>query len=174
MYLSIVQSSAALLEFAKILLPTGVGAIIALLLLRRLEQVKCEVARHSDFNRKWAELFFDSSNTFLVSSERFLALYYMLTVVAEPNNEWGIGLQRQVNDLLPVLKENSFRIQRLVALAPSQGPAAWAAANRLFESIAVLTKTRTANVEELRGQIDEFSHAARTAHSEMLASRSLT
>jgi hypothetical protein len=91
---SIVQSSVTLLELAKILLPTGVGAIIGLLLLRRLEQVKGEVARQSDFNRKSAELFFDSSNTFLVSS---------------------------VNDLLPVLKENSFRIQRLVALAPSKG-----------------------------------------------------
>jgi hypothetical protein len=52
--------------------------------------------------------------------------------------------------------------------------AAWSAANRLFESIAELTKTRTGNVEELRDQIDVFSHAARAAHSEILASRNLT
>jgi hypothetical protein len=148
--------------------------MIGLLLLRRLEQVKSEVVRYSDFNRRWAELFFDSSNTFMVSVERLLALYCLLSNAPDPNDQLGLERQRQANDLLPVLAENRFRIQRLVAFAPSKGPAAFAAANRVFESVAKLTQARQGNVEDLRGQIDEFNHAARKAHSEMLSSRNLT
>ena len=167
------QPSAAVLELAKILLPTGVAAMIGLLLLRKLEQVKSEVARHSDFNRRWADLFFDSSNTFMVSVERLLALYWLLGDAPDPNDQSGTELQRQANALLPILVENRFRIQRLVALAPSKGLAAYTAANRVFEEVAKVTQTRKANVEELRGHIDAFNHAARKAHSEMLASQSL-
>ena len=51
---SIVQSSALYLEFANVLLPTSVGAIVGWLLLRKLEDAKSEAARYSEFNRKWA------------------------------------------------------------------------------------------------------------------------
>ncbi len=174
MRFSSVPSSSAVLEFAKVLVPTCVGAVIGLLLLRRLEQVKAEVVRHSDFNRRWAELFFDSSNTFMVSVERLLALYCLLTVAQDPNDQLGLGRQGQVNELLPVLAEHRFRILRLVVLAPPKGAEAGVAANRLFESVAKLTQARQGNVEELRCQINEFNFAARKAHAEMLSSRNLT
>ncbi len=162
-----------LLDLTKILLPTGVAAVIGLLLLRKLEHVKSEVARYSDFNRRWADLFFDSSNTFMVSVERLLALYELLSADPDPNGQSGSELQRQANDLLLVLVENRFRIQRLVALAPTMGPAAYSSASRVFEEVAKLTQTRQCNVEEFCGHIDEFNYAARKAHSEMLASQNL-
>jgi hypothetical protein len=159
------------LEAARILLPTCVGAAFGWLLLRRLEEVKSEVVRYSDFGRKWAELFFDASNTFMVSVERLMAFYSLLSTMAAPNDQWGMGLQRQANDLLPVLRENFFRIQRLVALAPSKGSGAEAAANSITTGVSQLTKTRQGDLTALRREIDEFNRAVREAHSEMLASR---
>ncbi len=174
MRVSTVQSSTVLLEFVKAVLPTCVGAIIGLLLLRRLEQVKSEVVRRSDFNRRWAELFFDTSNTFMVSVERLLTLYCFLSGAPDPNDQLGLERQRQANDLLFILSENRFRIQRLVALARSKGPDTGAAANRVFETVAKLTQFRQGNVEEIRHQIDDFNYAARRAHAEMLSSRNVT
>lgn len=174
MRVSTVQSSTLLLEFVKVVLPTCVGAIIGLLLLRRLEQVKSEVVRHSDFNRRWAELFFDSSNTFMVSVERLLVLSYFLSDAQDPNDKLGLERQSQVNDLLPILFENRFRIRRLVALAPSKGPDAGAAANRVFEAVQKLMQSRQGNAEVISRLIDEFNYAARRAHAEMLSSRNVT
>jgi hypothetical protein len=74
------------LEFVKILLPSAVAAVIGFMLLRRLEEVKSEVARRSDFNRKWAELFFEASNTFMVSVERLLALVSVFATAPNPND----------------------------------------------------------------------------------------
>jgi hypothetical protein len=79
--------------------------------------------------------------------------------------------QRQANELLPLLIEQMFRVQRSVVLAPEMGPVANdAAAGQLVERVAALTSTRKGNLVELRQCIDSFNLAAREAHSEMLAS----
>jgi hypothetical protein len=78
---------------------------------------------------------------------------------------------RQTNALLSILMENYFRIQRLVLLAPSKGPAAEAAATRIVESCEKMTKTRMFHMGELRRDMDAFNRAVREAHSEMLAWR---
>lgn len=155
----------------KILLPTGVAAVIGWLLLQRLEEVRSEVARRSDFSRRWADLFFDASHTFMVSVERLMTLYHFLSNSADPNDQQGMEWQRQANALLPGLVENYFRIQRLAVLAPSRGAAAEVAATQILESTEKLTKTRTGNLGDLRREIDAFNQAVREAHSEMLASR---
>ena len=86
----------AVFELAKILLPTGIAAVFGWLLVKRLEGVKSEVARYSDFSQKWAELFFDASHTFMVLVERLITLYSFLTIAANPNDETGIErAQRQ-------------------------------------------------------------------------------
>src|SRR6185312_14871807 len=108
---------------------------------------------YSDFNKRWAELFFDASNTFMVSVERLMTLFKFLSDAVDPNDEMGMERQRQVNDLLIVLVENHFRIQRLVVLAPSNGLAADTAARQIVESVANLTKTRMGNLENIRRQI---------------------
>jgi hypothetical protein len=163
----------AVFELVKILLPTGVAAVFGWLLLRRLEEVRSEVARYSDFSRKWAGLFFDASHTFMVSVERLMTLYHFLSDAADPNDQLGMERQRQANALLPALVEEYFRIQRLAVLAPSTGSAAERAATQIVESIEKLTKTRTGNLGDLRREIDAFNQAVREAHSEMLASRNL-
>jgi hypothetical protein len=117
--------SCAVLEWTKILLPsllpTIVAAAFGYFLLRRLEEIKSEVARHSDFSRKWAELFFDVSDAFMVSIERLLALFSLLSDSKNPNDEQGMKLQQEANALYPALYENYFRIKRLVVLAPTKG-----------------------------------------------------
>jgi len=77
-----------------------------------------------------------------------------------------------VNELIPTLVENRFRIRRLAALAVSEGPAACAAADRVFEIVAAATHTKAFDVVGILGEIDNFNQAAQRAHSEMIASRS--
>jgi hypothetical protein len=158
-------------ELVKLLLPSCVAIALGCLLLRRLEEVKSEVVRYSDFSRKWAELFFDTCNAFMESVERLMTMYHFLSHAADPNDEAGMAWQRQANEQLPALIESHFRIQRLVLLAPSNGRTAGKAAIRIVESVEQLTKTKMGNLADLRNEIDEFNRAVREAHSEMLASR---
>ncbi len=164
-----------LIKMAKILLPsllpTIVAAAFGYFLLRRLEEIKSEVARHSDFSRKWAELFFDASNAFMTSVERLMALFSVLAWSKDPNNEAGTEWAKQANALYPALVENYFRIRRLVVLAPSKGPAAAQAADGLYQKVMALISNKAGNIDELRSEINIFNLAVREAHSEMIASK---
>ena len=91
----------AVFELVKIVLPTSAAVILGWLLLRRLEEVKSEVARRSGYSQRWADLFFDAAHTFMVSVERLLSLYYFLSNAADPNDQQGMEWQRQANALLP-------------------------------------------------------------------------
>jgi len=161
----------AVFEMVKILLPTGVAAVLGMLLLRRLEQVKSEVARRSDYSRRWADLFFDASHAYMVALERLMTLYHFISHLADQNDEQGTQWGREANALLPEIFENYLRIQRLAVLAPSNGPAAEAAATKILESTEKATKTRSMHFGDLRSDIDAFNQAVREAHSEMLAFR---
>jgi hypothetical protein len=158
-------------ELVKILLPSCVAGAIGWLLLRRLEEIKSEVVRYSDFSRKWAELFFDASNAFMITVERYMTIFHFLAHAADPNDQAGMAWQQQANALLPALVENHYRIQRLAALAPSKGSAGGKAAVQIVESVGRLTKTKMGNLDDIRREIDIFNNAVREAHSEMLASR---
>jgi hypothetical protein len=133
--------------------------------------VKSEVTGRSDFNRRWADLFFEASNTFMVAVERILALVFVLAQAKDPNNQAGTEMQGRVNDLFPVMIENRLRLQRLAALATTKGPEAYAAAERVYLEVAKSTQTRTYDLLVLRDRIDEFNRAARRAHAEVLALR---
>ena len=74
---------------------------------------------------------------------------------------------------MPELMEIYFRIQRLAALAPSSGPVAVSAATQIYNSMFELTRTKTAEVADLRRDVDTFNQAVRVAHAEMLASKTL-
>jgi hypothetical protein len=61
------------IDLIKSLLPSILLALFGLLLLRKLEEIKTNVARHSDFSQKWAALFFDAANAFMSSAEYILS-----------------------------------------------------------------------------------------------------
>ncbi len=163
--------ASATLGFIEVLLPTCVAAILGGLLLKRTEEIKSAVARRSDFSQKWADLFFDASNEFMVSVEHWMACLIMLVNSTEPNGPRGMELQDQVNATVAAILENRYRVQRLALLAPRTGSDAEKAASDLFEMIRDFTVTKKTNVEELRKNFDEFNQAARAAHSEMIAPR---
>lgn len=159
----------AIIELIKSFLPSILVALFGWLLLGRLEEIKSEVARRSDFNQKWAGLFFDASNAFMVAVEHLMTSFVFLTDAAKPNDSQGMIHQHEVIETLPVILENLYRIQRLAALAAAKGPAAERAASDLFKNIQELIATKKGNVEELRRKIDSFNLTVREAHSEMIS-----
>jgi hypothetical protein len=163
----------AIIDLAKSLLPSVIVALIGMLLLRRLEGIKSEVSRRSDFNQKWADLFFDASNALMVSVEHIMTYAFLLVSDKNENSPKRIEWQQQMNEALNVLVENGYRIDRLSALAASKGPAAKKAADDLFESVKELFNTKRVNLGELRDKINTFNRTVREAHSEMIASRKI-
>ena len=83
-----------IIEVVKIVLEcliVGLGWVF----VRRLEQIKSEVGRHSDFNQKWADLFFNASNTFMNSVERVMTYAAFITVAKDPNDTKGMEWQKR-------------------------------------------------------------------------------
>jgi hypothetical protein len=159
-----------IIEIAKVALEILL-AVLGFVFLRRLEQIKLEVARRSDFSQKWADLFFDASNAFMVSVEHIKTYALLITGSNDRNDAKGMNWQQEINAALEVLIENRYRIQRLAVLAPSRGSAAEKAVDDLFSRIQEFTVTKKANLDDIRGKIDTFNRAVREAHSEMIASR---
>ena len=62
---------------------------IGLVLLRRVESVKSQIASSAEFSNKWAELFFEAAHGFMTSVERTLALIYHLQ--SRPDKDDPIG-----------------------------------------------------------------------------------
>jgi hypothetical protein len=139
--------------------------------LRRLEQIKLEVARHSDFNQKWADLFFNASNALMVSVEHIMTYAFLLISDKDEKSPKRMEWQEEMNKALDVLVENRYRIDRLAVLAASKGPVSQQAADDLFNSVRELFNSKRINLNELRDKIDAFNRAVRDAHSEMIASR---
>jgi hypothetical protein len=159
-----------IIELVKIVLEcliVGLGWVF----VRRLEQIKSEVARHSDFSRKWADLFFDTANALMISVERIVTYASLITSDKDgrsPNSaEWG----KQMSNAFEVFVENKYRISRLSALASTKGQASARAADELYDSVAELLRTKRADIAELLEKINTFNRSVREAHSEMIASR---
>jgi hypothetical protein len=159
-----------IIEIAKILLECLL-IILGWFFLRRLEQIKLEVARRSDFNQKWADLFFNASNAFMNSVERIMTYAAFITIAKDPNDAKGMEWQKEISTACEILLENRYRIQRLTVLAPRMGSEAEKAAEDLYNSVSDFTITKKANLGEIRGKIDTFNRAVREAHSEMIAAR---
>jgi hypothetical protein len=159
-----------ILEIAKIVLECLI-VVLGWIFLRRLEQIKSEVARHSDFNQKWADLFFEASNAIMVSVEHIMTYAFLATSDKDGSSPRKMEWQQEMNKALEVFLENQFRIQRLAVLATSKGSNVVKAADDLFTGVRELFNSKRADVQELRAKIDMFNLAARKAHAEMIASR---
>ena len=87
------------LEIIKAIASIGTPIIVAIfgtLLLRRIESVKAEVAKQSEFDKKWAEQFFGCCQEFMNSIERELAILNFLQGLENPNDEFGTGIAKGI------------------------------------------------------------------------------
>jgi hypothetical protein len=157
-----------LLEVAKVLATPIVVAILGVLLLRRIESVKSEVAKQSDFHKKWAEQFFECCQEFMQTLEKDLALLTVLAGLKNMNDEFGTELQKEISRLSPTLSELELRIRRSVAFAPSTGAAVTKAASECLALTRELLGSMKGNVDDIISKMNEFNIAARKAHEEML------
>jgi hypothetical protein len=160
-----------MIDLTKSLLPSVLVALFGLLLLRKLEEIKSDVARRSDFNQKWAALFFDASNALMVSVEHIMTYAFLLICDKDEKSPKRLEWQEEMNNALDVLVENRYRIDRLSTLAASKGQDSQKAADELFDSVRVLFNSKRVDLGEIKSKITKFNHAVRAAHSEMIASR---
>src|SRR5204862_9934 len=84
-----------------------VVVVIGVLVLRRIEGIKAAVARQSDFQRNWADQFFDCCQDFLRALERELAVLTNLTKLKTLDEHDGLGqeLLKEISRLHPRISE---------------------------------------------------------------------
>ena len=160
----------AWLEYAKLAASIATPLVVAtlgVLLLRRVESVKAAVAKHSDFQRKWADGFFSCCQEFLVTVEQELAL---LTTVS--CGRGGKPLSPDVIDTLNGfhvrLSELELRIRRSMVFAPKSGMAVTASATECIHDLHALLANGGGSVDALLESMNGFNRATRSAHAEML------
>ena len=145
-----------------------VVAILGTLLLRRIEGIKATITRQSEFQKKWAEQFFECGQLFMQALERELAILTSLFDLKTPNDEFGAELQKEISRLHPTLSELELRIRRSVVFAPSTGPIVAKAAGECIKLTGALVATKKGNVDDIISKMNEFNVASRKAHAEML------
>lgn len=145
-----------------------VVAILGILLLRRIEGVKAAVAKHSDFQKNWADQFFECCQEFMQALERELAVLTVLAGLKTPNDEFGTELQQEISRLHPTLSELELRIRRSIVFAPATGSAVTDASHACIALTQKLITSMHGNMDEIIGQMNNFNIASRKAHAEML------
>ena len=145
-----------------------VVAIIGVLLLRRIEGVKALVASQSEFNKKWAEEFFDCCQRFMQTLERELALLTILTALKNPDGKFGTELQEEINRLNPTLSELELRIRRSVVFAQSAGGSVTRAAHECVTFTGELLERKEGNLDDIINEMNNFNIVSRRAHAEIL------
>ena len=140
-------------------------------LLGHVEGTKALFLKQSEFEKKWAEKFFDSGQEFMQALERFLAL---LTDYRETgtNEKRRTELLEEIWRLKVTLQELEIRIKRNVLFATTSGEAVKQAAydcvSRTSELLASISASGIGNVDCVIDKMHEFSRASRTAHAELL------
>ena len=162
------------IELIKILSPSIVVALIGWLLLRRLEEIKAEVTRRSDFNQKWADLLFDATNALMVAGERIMTYAFLVISDHDQKSSRRAEWTEEMNNALEIFLENRYRISRLSLLAESKGAECEAAATGLSDRVLEVYSIKSVKLDELRDKIMVFNRAAREAHSEMIGLRRST
>lgn len=142
--------------------------VLGLAFLRKVEGVKAEVTKQSDFHKKWAEAFFDTCQQFMSSMERYMALLNQIKELENPNGLIGTAHQNELNSLNVVLSELELRIRRSVVFAPVYGLGVSVAAKEAFAELRQMVNTMQGSFDSLHLKINLFNKAVKVAHSEML------
>lgn len=155
------------LEVVKVLATPVVVGIFGLLLLRRIEGIKSEVAKQSDFHKKWAEQFFGCCQEFMSAIERQLSILVCLAGM-KSNDELANELSKESKCLSITIIELETRIARSVFFAKTTGPAVTQAAESCYELLRSGLESKKVNPKDIIYKMNEFNVASRKAHEEML------
>jgi len=145
--------------------------VIGVILLRKIEGIKAEVAKSSEFTSKWAGEFWTTCQEFMRLTERYMAILNHLNSMSEPNNDTGTKYQVECNELNVKLSELELRIRRLVAFSPSNAKSVTTYASGILSMLSSILNTRRGNLDDLFSKVDSFNKASREAHAEMTGIR---
>ncbi|HEY2329556.1 MAG TPA: hypothetical protein VGI63_07055, partial [Verrucomicrobiae bacterium] len=137
-------------------------------LVRGIESRKSQVNRSSEFIKKWADTFFDTSQKFMMSTERYMSILHQLQGMTDPNCSFGTKLQKELNSLNVELGELGLRINRLAFYAPTRGIEVVNTQRKVQEYLTEIVKTMQGSFDHLKTLQNNFNRAVREAHSEML------
>ena len=143
-------------------------AWIGLLIVRRVETRKADVARSSDFKKRWADNFYDTSQEFMRSTERYMSILNQWQGMADPNGVHGTNLQEELNTLNVRLGELHLAIGRLSYFAPKKGPVAIQTATAVQDYLGEVVRSLKGSFDRLISLQNAFNQAVREAHAEML------
>lgn len=135
---------------------------------RRLEGIRAEASRQSDFRTKWAEQFFNCCQDFLRANERNLALICRFPGLPDKNGSSAIELTKEVEQLHIQITELSVRIRRCLVFAPKTGQVAVVAAKECLDLVSNSLKAKHVNVDEIIESMNRFNKLSRDSHAEML------
>jgi hypothetical protein len=123
------------------------GAVLGVMLVRRIEGIKAEATKQSAFHVRWADEFFDACQQFLRALEHEMAILVALTGREEKNDDDGMKMQCDQSETHFLAFELQLRIQRCAAFAPQYGDRASKLAD---ESFSLVNKLVARKVGESR------------------------
>ncbi|MBS1157994.1 MAG: hypothetical protein H6R15_413 [Proteobacteria bacterium] len=141
---------------------------IGLLIVKRVEMRKAGVARSSDFKKRWADNFYDTSQEFMRSTERYMSILNQFQLITDPDGVHGTKLQEELSLLNVRLGELHLAIRRLSYFAPTKGLDAIKTATSVQDYLAELIRSRKGSFDKLISLQNAFNQAVREAHAEML------
>jgi hypothetical protein len=142
--------------------------VLGVILLRKIEGIKAEVAKNSAFISKWAEEFWITCQEFMKCTERYMTLLHQLASLLDKDDDVGKKYQRECTELNAKLPELELRIRRLVTFAPKNGKDVIAPAKDILSMLSSILKTGKGNFDDLFSKVDSFNQTARSAHAEMM------
>jgi hypothetical protein len=140
---------------------------IGLVLLRRVEGVKAQIASREDFRNKWAEVFFDTAHDYMIAVERTLALLFHLSSY-ERADPIRVRYETEVRESALTLSELELRIRRAVVFAPMSGSQASLAAKKIADSVSKAYSKGEGNYNLMYKEIDSFNRLTQAVHAELL------
>ena len=137
-----------------------------LVIVRIVERQKSKASRESDFTKKWAEIFLDTSLEFINASDRFCSL--LMQLQSQPPVNVQNKFLEEIWLLTLTMGEQGIRIERLASIAASQGKSVAIASSALQSALDTLLKNKKGQVESIKYLQLQFTTAVRKAHAEML------
>ncbi len=141
--------------------------ILGITFLRKVEAIKKEVAKESDFDSRWASLFFEACNDFMEKVERYMVLLYQIQMLDNKNGETSSFYQKEMTELNPKIEEIELKIRRLAGFAPLNGKKTDEKAVEIQGELVNLIE-KGGSFDDLFDKIKEFCSLAKSAHAEML------